>query len=50
MIYKEYQNKRLSALGLGAMRLPVIDGDDEMCIRDSTIPDPPVANTIEMPG
>lgn len=28
MIYKEYQNKKLSALGLGAMRLPVIEGDD----------------------
>ncbi len=28
MIYKEFQGKKLSALGLGAMRLPVIDGDD----------------------
>lgn len=28
MIYKEFQNLRLSALGLGAMRLPVIGGDD----------------------
>ncbi len=28
MIYKDYQGKKLSALGLGAMRLPVIDGDD----------------------
>ena len=28
MIYKEFQNLKLSALGLGSMRLPVIGGDD----------------------
>ena len=28
MIYKNFQNHKLSVLGLGAMRLPVIGGDD----------------------
>ena len=28
MIYKDFQGMKLSALGMGAMRLPVSDGDD----------------------
>ena len=28
MIYKDFCGLRLSALGMGAMRLPVINGDD----------------------
>ena len=28
MIYRDFQDFKISALGLGAMRLPVIDGDD----------------------
>lgn len=28
MVYKEFQGQKLSALGMGAMRLPVIDGND----------------------
>ena len=29
MIYREFQDLQLSALGMGAMRLPLIDGKDE---------------------
>ena len=29
MIYRRFQDLELSALGLGAMRLPVLEGDDE---------------------
>ena len=28
MLYKDFQGLKLSALGMGAMRLPVVDGDD----------------------
>lgn len=36
MIYKNFHDLKLSALGLGAMRLPVINGDDHNINEDET--------------
>lgn len=36
MIYKNYQDMKLSALGMGAMRLPVVDGNDAVIDREAT--------------
>ena len=45
MIYQDFQDLKLSALGLGAMRLPVINGDDAQV--DSGAAEEMVACAIE---
>lgn len=45
MIYKQFQEKRLSALGLGAMRLPVINGNE--AVIDETAAGEMVAYAME---
>ena len=37
MIYREFKGMKLSQLGFGAMRLPVIDGDDAKVDREQTL-------------
>ncbi len=36
MIYKQFQELRLSALGLGCMRLPVLEGKEDQIDREAT--------------
>ena len=36
MVYNSFQDLKLSALGLGAMRLPVVDGDDSKIDAEET--------------
>ena len=36
MVYREFQDLQLSALGMGAMRLPVIDGNDAQIDKEAT--------------
>lgn len=45
MIYKQFQKKRLSALGLGTMRLPVINGNE--AVIDETAAGEMVAYAME---
>ena len=45
MLYKDFQGMKLSALGMGTMRLPVIDGKDEKI--DSTAAEELVAYAME---
>ena len=37
MIYRDFQDKKLSALGFGTMRLPVIDGKDAQVDEEAAL-------------
>ena len=37
MIYRDFQEIKLSALGFGAMRLPVVGGDDSKIDTDASM-------------
>ena len=50
MIYKEFQDLKLSALGLGTMRLPVVDGKDGEIIRNFRAVDDNGKFTFELSG
>ena len=45
MIYRDFQDLKLSGLGMGAMRLPVIDGDDSRI--DAAVAEEMVAYAME---
>ena len=45
MIYRDFQDLKLSALGLGTMRLPVMDGDDSKI--DTTAADELIGYAME---
>lgn len=45
MIYKDFQGMKLSNLGLGCMRLPVVDGSDAAV--DQAVVEEMVALTME---
>ena len=38
MIYRKFQDIELSGLGLGMMRLPVIDGNDGVVDENAAVP------------